>query len=298
MPVKILHHNDLDGCVSGTLIRMHYRNAECYSVNYDNPELLPKQESFNKGDIVFLVDYTIADVDFMNWLKENTNLYWIDHHATSLEKQEKNHWEDIKGVRKVGLCGAELCWKIACKGMNMPEFIKLVGDYDTFRHSADDKNYHENTVIPFSFGAMSKMDSMKPERFFEDDFLFKKRSDFYNNEIVAEMIEDGRVIMNYQKVQGKIENPCNAFVRELWGLRFLCMNSCSRGSTQFTIPGTWNPEEHDAMLIYYFNGKKWAYGLYTEKPEINVGAIALEHGGGGHHGAAGFCTDELIEELS
>lgn len=293
--MKIIHHNDLDGYVAGDIIKTKYPNAKCYSVNYDNPELLPKKEDFKENEIVFMVDYTIEDKDLMNWLKDHTRLYWIDHHKSSLEKEKSNHWENIKGLRKIGLCGAELCWKIFYPDDVMPKFIRFVGNYDIFRYV--DKPIHEKMVIPFAFGAMTYMDKMKPENYNHDDFLFKTKDDFYKS-WTNKFIKDGEIIYKYKKVQGEIENPCNCFVKELWSYRVLCMNSCGRGSDQFTIPGTWNPDLHDIMLIFYYNGNKWAYGLYTEKKNIDVSKIAMQYGGGGHAGASGFCIDYLLNELT
>lgn len=291
--MKIIHHNDLDGYVAGSIIKVKYPQAKCFSVNYDNPDLLPKKEDFKEGEVVFMVDYTIDNVILMNWLIEHTKLYWIDHHKTSLEKEKKYGWEKVKGIRKVGPCGAELCWYFIYKGELLPKFVRLVGDYDTFRFA--DKPIHEKIVLPFAFGAMSMMDKMKPENYDRKDFLFKNKESFYHN---FGCVEKGEIIYAYKKVQGQIENPCNCFIKNIWGYRVLCMNSCGRGSDQFTIPGTWNPELHDIMLIFYFNGNRWCYGLYTEKKEVDVSKICLGYGGGGHKGAGGFNLDYLLKELT
>ena len=295
--MKIIHHNDLDGYISGTIFKIKYPSAQCFSVNYDNQELLPKKEDFNKNELVIMVDYTIEDIELMNWLKNNTRLFWIDHHKSSLEKEINYDWKSIKGIRKVGLCGAELSWRIVFPEIKIPLFVKMVGNYDIFRYAKSDLEFHETKVMPFAFGAMASMNKMKPSNFNEEDFLFKTIEDFLNKNLVNKLINDGKIIFEYKKVQGEIENPNNCFVRKIWGYRVLCMNSCGRGSDQFIIPGTWNPEKHDMMLIFYYNGNNWAYGFYTEKDDVDVSKIAMSLGGGGHQKAAGACTNYLIEEL-
>lgn len=291
---KIIHHNDLDGYVSGCIIKTKFPEAECYSVNYDNIESLPNKEDFKENEIVFMVDYTIEDKELMNWLKDHTRLYWIDHHKTAMEKEKLNHWEDIKGIRKIGLCGAELCWKLFYNSLPMPKFVRFVGNYDTFRYVG--KQIHDDMIIPFSFGAMASMDKMKPENYDEYDFIFKTEDDFYKG-WTKKFIEEGKIIYKYIEETGKIENKLNCYVRNIWGYRVLCMNSCGRGTPQFTIPKTYNPELHDIMLVYYFNGTNWCYGFYTDKENIDVSKIAEEYGGGGHKGASGAHLSYLIKEL-
>jgi oligoribonuclease NrnB/cAMP/cGMP phosphodiesterase (DHH superfamily) len=52
-----------------------------------------------------MVDYC-SEAETMKWFKNNTNFYWIDHHISSVENSKKYEFDDIKGIRKVGLCGA------------------------------------------------------------------------------------------------------------------------------------------------------------------------------------------------
>lgn len=292
--IKIIHHNDLDGYIAGTILKIKYPKAKCYCVNYDNPETFPNKKEFSRNDAVFMVDYC-ASPEMMKWFQDNVDFYWIDHHISAIDNSKIYGWDNIKGIRKVGECGAELTWQFVTKEREIPPFIKLVGDYDTFRRNKED--YHNDKVLPFSFGSQNHMEQMYPSNYNEKDFLFKSFDDFKDESKVEQFQSEGQIIYNYIKSTGSIENELNCFVRELWGYRVLCMNSCSRGSTQFTIPGTWNPDKHDMMLIYYFNGKNWCYGFYTEKDNVDVSIIARKYGGGGHKGAAGATTKELIEEL-
>jgi hypothetical protein len=152
--------------------------------------------------------------------------------------------------------------------------------------------------MPFFFGTQIHMNQMNPCNYNNFDFMFKTFDDFKDEIKINQMKNEGKIIFQYKKETGKIENDLNCFVRNLWGYRVLCMNSCGRGSDQFTIPETWNPELHDMMLVYYFNGNNWCYGFYTNKENIDVSKIAIQYNGGGHKGAAGAITDYLIEGLN
>jgi hypothetical protein len=66
------------------------------------------------------------------------------------------------------------------------------------------------------------------------------------------------------------------------------------------LPKIYNPKKHDMILTYYYNGKCWCYGFYTDSknhPEIDCSQIAIKYGGGGHKGAAGATLNYLLEEL-
>jgi len=51
----------------------------------------------------------------------------------------------------------------------------------------------------------------------------------------------------------------------------------------------------DAYCRYAYNAikDKWAFSIYSSKPDIDVSKIASHFGGGGHPNAAGFGIDSL-----
>ncbi len=69
---------------------------------------------------------------------------------------------------------------------------------------------------------------------------------------------------------------------EFEGYRAIAMNTTRFNSQAFdSTPG------YDLMIPFRFDGKEWAYSLYTTK-EIDCSAIAKKFGGGGHKKSAGF----------
>ena len=57
-----------------------------------------------------------------------------------------------------------------------------------------------------------------------------------------------------------------------------------------------NEEEYDMFIGFSYNGKSWNYSLRSTK--VDCSQIAMKYGGGGHKGASGFSTDELILEIT
>lgn len=66
-------------------------------------------------------------------------------------------------------------------------------------------------------------------------------------------------------------------------------NMAMAGSDNFTSV---DQDKYDMFIGFSFNGKRWTYGLRSTK--VNCSEIAMKYGGGGHPGAAGFSSDDLL----
>lgn len=274
-----------------------YPEAESRSMNYDNPDEFPRPEFFVDYDPVIIVDYTLPG-ETMLWLKANRHLIWIDHHFSSIKKSQEAGFDDVDGLRcNPGelICGAELAWTYFQK-TPIPRFLKLVGNYDTFRNSKTPEFNSE--VVPFFYATQICFKMMKPSNSKEAGYLLGSAENFKNDAWCDELIEKGKLIQKYnlEYYAGVLREA--AFVREMWGMRVLCFNCAGHGSVN--MQQAFNPEKHDAMLLYSYNGARWSYGLYTDettKPWVDCSAVARSFGGGGHKAAAGFSTESLLPEL-
>ena len=49
-------------------------------------------------------------------------------------------------------------------------------------------------------------------------------------------------------------------------------------------------------IVYYYSymNKNWLYSIYSADPSFDCSKVAEHFGGGGHKGAAGFSSDELL----
>ncbi len=298
MKTIIIHHHDLDGYVAGDIAKLHYLEAQTMRLNYDSPDAIPTPERLKPYDTVIVVDYTLPP-ETMLWLKANKHLIWIDHHFSSINTAIERGYNDVDGLRcQPGelICGAELAWLFFEKTTPLPRFLRLTGDQDTYRNSKDPAFNQE--AMPFFYATQLILERLNPANLHAQDFLLPTADSYRNDAWCDELIAQGRLIQEYNRIHYAKLRQESAFVRNIWGLRIYCFNSAGHGSS--TINDGFNPAIHDAMLLFSFNGKRWSYGIYTDsatKPEVNVSVIAKRYGGGGHQSAAGFSTVELLPEL-
>jgi uncharacterized protein len=77
------------------------------------------------------------------------------------------------------------------------------------------------------------------------------------------------------------------------GFRAICVNKGFTNSKVFD--SVWDATRHDMMITFCrlpLPKGQWTVSLYSDKPEVDCGAIAKSFSGGGHKGAAGFqCKD-------
>lgn len=297
MQTIIIHHHDLDGFVAGDIACLHHPNAQTLKLNYDDPAAIPGPEQLKDFDTIVVVDYTLPP-DTMLWLKANKHLIWIDHHFSAIHTAIDRGYNDVDGLRcQPGemICGAELAWMYYEKSP-LPRFLRLTGDQDTYRNSREPAFQLE--AMPFYYATQLILAKINPAKFRETDFPLSNADAYRNDAWCDELIAQGTLIQQYNRIHYSALRKESAFVRNLWGLRVYCFNSTGHGSS--TISDGFDPAIHDAMLLFSYNGKRWSYGIYTDaqaKPEVNVSAIAKRYGGGGHQAAAGFSTAELLPEL-
>ena len=101
-------------------------------------------------------------------------------------------------------------------------------------------------------------------------------------------IEKGETIQTYRNNFNKGIIKSLSFFTEWEGYKVVCVNQGSTNSQIFDSVD----EDYDIMAPFSFNGSEWRVSLYTKK-DIDVSAIAVKYGGGGHAQAAGFRCKEL-----
>jgi len=111
---------------------------------------------------------------------------------------------------------------------------------------------------------------------------------------LMQLLDNGTVAECYAKHVDESTCQSRSFLLEWEGLKFLCINSARFNSLFFAsrdVPET----GHDALLGFCWNGKAWMVSLYHAKhrTELDLSAIAVKYGGGGHRGACGFTCNQL-----
>lgn len=244
---------------------------------------------------VYILDLSPDCVEkFNGW---NERLIWIDHHATSVAKWSST----IPGYRIDGVAACRLAWQWFCNSFNgygakqnfgEPSFIqslerrhfmerlvkeplavRLAGEYDVWTKGPDGNllpDLHE-----FQCGLRAVPDL---------DYQRLLASDDYAETVLV----IGRSVAYYAKTCDASAAK-RAYLLDWEGLRWLALNSARLNSLTFAsrdVPET----GHDALLGYGFDGRQWTVSLYhaRHRTDLDLSAVAVKYGGGGHKGACGF----------
>ena len=283
------HHNkDLDGFFSGAVLKYKYPDIELRGWDYKDE--VPSFESMDGFDEIILIDITFP-FDILQELGTKTKLTVIDHHV-SFKKQVDNHLQighdvvtdNLKYITfeyiyddKLSAC--ELGFKYYFG--YIPPIVELVGKYDTWR--ANGTYEWDTVVLPMKYYLYGKVN--KPEDV--KNYWFDK----YSGDIVDNMLEIGKSIMEYERKMDESKTNSYAFEREAYGLRALCINTNFMSSE--TMITKFDSSKHDIMIGFAYNGNNWGISLRSIGDKIDVSEIAKLRGGGGHSQSAGFQVDNF-----
>lgn len=301
------YHRDLDGYCAGAIVANHFNwELELVSINYNDP--FPWHRIDGETE-VWMVDFGLQPfADMVRLNKTAKRLVWIDHHRSALKEYEECYAAgvsgEIDGLRKEGLAGCELTW----------DFLDPMGDPEDAAHPVDGRplavhllgRYDvwdwENVegALEFQMG-MRTLERMSPEQVFKPgggkqrdiwDLLLINTNEgrgVLSNQLVQDLIDDGRTVLKYQRKQYATEARGSCFATVLDGVPMIAAN---RGFTnsQFFDSVVGDYPKALACLTFQYRKGCWNVSIYQiegrETPDL--GAIAKRHGGGGHPGAAGF----------
>jgi uncharacterized protein len=290
--MKCFYHDDADGICSGFWVASsviindedYYNNEpEFYEINYRRKFPL---EIIRPNEQVYIVDFSIDPDEMRDLLKKTTNVTWIDHHKTAIEKYADFEYS-IRGIRYDGIAACMLtycyvkhmtnCGEGHIKSFdisminNAPMFTKLIADSDVF-----DFKYGDDTRQFFTaFNAYN----FEPQS--ERWNLFKNSENYE-----MRMIEEGRIMKLYETAWAK-DYIKLGFKTIFEGNKCLAVNLGYSGIDFFdSIPDG----AYDIFISFAFDGKQHVVSMYSKK--VDVSWIAKKYGGGGHKMAAGFqCKD-------
>lgn len=273
----IYHSADFDGITSAAIVKYFYNqykiNVECIGWDYGN--LVPQDFKNSK---IYICDIFLP-LEYMKNLVEFNDVIWIDHHKSSIDTVNKENLKFKDSLYRIDTSACGLTWEYFFD-TEMPLAVKLLSDYDI--HNNSDETYYNNVVLPFQYGLRSEF--ITPDTFPTE--LFQSYTS-----LPYSLISIGKKILDYQKEVNK--KTCkNSFEVEIDGIKFIALNSTMNSS--MTFEGVYNKNKHDAMLNFYFDGKNkiWKYSVYSET--IDCSDFCKKRGGGGHKGAAGFESKDLI----
>ena len=164
----IFHSCDLDGCMSAAVAKLWYTNLvkvgkftaldsiDFIGYNYGQP--IPDLSGYDR---VVMCDISFPKEEMLKlWETKGLNFIWIDHHISAIKEMENAHENitsgayPIQGLRDVKFAACELTWKYFFPNEEMPEIVRLLGMYDTFRHKGTNEEYN---VLIFQYAARAYM---------------------------------------------------------------------------------------------------------------------------------------------
>lgn len=280
------HSKDYDGIASGQVCQYFLRKTgiEPIMIGWDYGD--PVGAIPDENSTVYVVDLSIKE------LMEHPKLIWIDHHKSAiLEYGQKM----ATGYRIDGVAACRLCWQWFTSNKNLPSkfqftdrhvvepyLLTLLGEFDIW-----DKR--DSNAELLQLGLKTEEIGFDWQKVFKDFDV-----DINNNyELIHNLCDKGMVIQKFLAVRDAEYMSTMAFDREFEGLRLKCYNGRGNSITFKIFDGS---DDIDAYCMFYFAKDKFKYSLYhhPKHTDLDLSVIAKKYGGGGHAGACGFETVELV----
>ena len=299
-------------------MRLDIQGVDFIEMSYGKPFPF---DDIAPGEQVWIVDYSITPDEMMRLWKITTDITWIDHHKTAIEKYAGFPLM-IRGIRTSSEAACTLTWKYihwwtqrgsgeerfgdmgdapmyaGPETLPVPLAIAAVGDRDTWTFALGE--------ISKKFHAASGMYDTSPGSVFWWECLdretkplpppntgnaeAKKRGDAFWDKLMS----DGDLLMRHAKMVGTSKVDSIGFRVEFEGYQCLALNTFPTNSEAFGDYG----DQHDCELLmpFFHNGTQFSVSMYSK--DVDVGEIAKRRGGGGHKGAAGFQCQSLPWRLT
>lgn len=297
--IYIFHHNDLDGYSAGAIVYQLYRDSTKYRVYFRKLKFPTTKEMFFMKDddaLVYIVDYSFTDNTayvLEDVIKQASHVYWYDHHKSSLECEDifkgfkEKYPSKFDYVLDNDRSGALIAYDELLVNLNEPDkrpgrskFVLLVDDYDRWVHQYAPEDIALNAGMMMS-GLYLNLKLAKWRHLIRGTEEYQYELD--------EIINNGKTILDYDTRRYDIYMKSHAYECTFSGLKCLVANTDGNSRAFGDLI-----YQYDAVILWTFNGKDYVYSMYTIQDSVDCSEICKAHGGGGHKGAAGFTSKELL----
>jgi len=267
-----------DGLVAAWAVWRHL-NQDVRLIAMDYPDELP---AIPQNKVVWLVDFTFRDIDFMRELvSHNVKVIHYDHHPsaeqTIKELQEIFPEERYHAVFTQTHSGAGITWRELFPDQELPNLVRWVEDWDLWRF-----NYAETYAFVEAFSNLDRT---------------VEACEFANTpEHQVRMVNMGEALVRkrLERCQQQIDNETTYITLDL------------PDGERKSIPFSKLVEVHDAseqtnLMIkkgmgpivggYFLMGNRIKVRIGTAPDTPSAFKIAQHYGGGGHPHAAGFVIE-------
>ena len=261
------YHDDLDGRCAAAIVRRAMGGGRFIAADYRRSIPLPPLAT---GETVVVVDY-FPDPHAMQSLRQRAQrLIWIDHHASSMACRA---YAGLEGRREEGRAACELVWEYFYPQQPLPRSVSLAADRDVWTW-----HYGEETA---SFCEGIRLIPHGPEDTVWQELLAGDRP------TLETILREGAVCRRYQLALAVAFVERYGFETEFEGYRCFAANLNLFGSDVFGE----RFDRYEICISFTYDGFRYHITLYSQQTDVLP--LAVRHGGGGHHGAAGFSRDRL-----
>ena len=292
----IYHRQDLDGTTSCAQLLRYTSDIKEWDTSvvgmaYNEP--IPWDE-INAADYVYIVDFSFSPDEMKEIQSKVKRLTWIDHHVSAIDKV-KTAGLSFPGIQRIDRAACYLTYEYLSsisdevKQELYPHgpsvTLQLLEQYD--RTGPTDGDIPSFALCNMGVQAANWTD-VRSELY--DKILIGNPDQ--SDRIAKGFIADGRVIYGYNKNSWAIGLRGSHIARTIHGKRALTANNSNHSSAYFE---SMKNEDFDMYISWYINTSMTVtFSFYSDT--IDVGAIAVEHGGGGHKGASG-CTMSIVDAM-
>lgn len=304
--MKIIYHGDDDGISSAVSVKRYEikRGTKKEDIKYFKRKSYYEEfplDEINKGEKVYIVDYSIPPETMLKLLDITKDVIWIDHHKSAIDKY-KDFPIDIKGIRFSGVAACLLTEVYMKYDMEqnidsrsniwfkegnkvyrtipnqdtenlyptISQYIKYIADWDIFQFDFKDST----TLFHIGFGTLEH----EVDNDIWDDL-------YYNSDTLNIIIEDGKIAKKFRDNWASEYIKNYGFEVKIKGykqFKAIALNIHMINSEYFDSIKS----EYDIFIWFSFNGKYTNFTVCGEK--INILPIVESYKGGGHKHIGGF----------
>ena len=288
MDICFYHKKDLDGHCSGALVKAECPDCQMVGIDYGDQffwDLIQEKH-------VIMCDISLDPEDMLRLRQESALFVWVDHHRTSIDKMAKANLQ-FAGIQREGLGACALVWEYCHLDEPMPTPVRLLAAYDVWDHS-DPLTLPLQAAVNSYYTDPADWETCKElwlDLFFAGE-----------DQVMLDSFEhEGNTLLRNKEKWGNLFGRQKTFLLHWDGLIWLAANGS--GGSRFFDSVTSDPQcpYYDGMMTFEWAKGRWKIGMYADQKKpypLNVGKVALRHGGGGHPGAAGFEASVLPFALS
>lgn len=269
----VLYHADcMDGFGAAWALHNQFKdNATYIPCKYNSPPpVIPD------GSFVFIVDFSFSKAELIRLQRRAAGIAVLDHHLP--KKQEIGSLPFV--IFDEDHSGAVMTWKHMFPDQPVPRLLEVVEDWDLWKFEKPlTREIHAALrSYPMEFDVWYQLDA-------------KLRHNPFS------LVSEGQAILRTEEQLVDMICKQATYMDDMLSpltpdhVKAVMVNATSHWSQVGHRLLELYPEAEYAATVYTLADGREKWSLRSRKGGIDVSEIARNHGGGGHHNAAGFVRD-------